>query len=395
MFVFSRSLVFTIIFSFGFYLTYNQVFNGYPSDIMAHIGHAKHLFPLHEFEVSYPMWHMIVYGTSVLFDVSMKQSAVIVNALIIVILAITIFNIIRFTLKDELTELSVNQKECVFLAMTVFLMTASAVYVPFFNKFLYIGQGNSGVWHSVTLFMVKPLAFLSVFSVALYFDSKKLKWAVVAMTSALLSIYAKPSFIIAFLPAIYLSLPIFVMQEKELNIVQVFSRFVEMIKCFRREVFFVLVLSLLSILAIWGQYTILYSDVNTSKVVFDFLGVWSSYTSNVAVSFMLTYLFPLAVFFLVKDKDNKAYTLSLVMTLVSVFLFSVFAEEGPRYAHGNFGWSQQISVQILFAFSLIEFVRHYNILDDCRKYILSMALSMHMVSGIFYVIKISNGLHYG
>lgn len=393
--IFSKTFIFTLIFSFSFYITYNQVFNDFPSDIMAHIWHAKTFAPEHELKITYPLWHLLVYGISEFLNIKISQSAVIVTAFITVSLAITIFIIIKSSLKYKLAYLSENQKEYLYLSMTTILMIASAIYVPFFNQNIYIGQASCSVWHNVTLLIVKPLAFFSLYMLIKYFETKQMKWLLSSSFVILLSIYAKPSFIIVFLPASFIFLIFFIIRQMKLSCLQIFSNIVNIFKQFKREILFLIILSSLSTLILWGQYISVFTGESTSKVTFDIFGVWSLYTSNIFISILLSYLFPITVLFLIDEKTSNLYLFSWILSIISVLFFAFLAEAGPKYAHGNFGWSQQISVHILFTMSLIEYVKNYTRLHDWKKYILSIILSLHVISGIFYLLKLSKGLYYG
>ena len=392
--IFSKSFVFILIFSFGFYLMYNQAFNKFPSDTKTHIYHAAKFAPGKVVEVSYPMWHASVYVVSKSLGVDLKYGAALVTAFVIMALAMSIFTIVKWSLKDELPNLSFNQKEYLFLGMTITLMVMAAVYVPFFNKRQFLGQASCGVWHNVTLLMVKPFALFSLYTLVKYLETKQLKWMLISALIILLSIYAKPSFIIAFLPAVFMFFVLFVMRQMKLNVLQVFTHIIDIFKRFKQEILFLIILAFLSALILWAQYISIYNGENTqNKVIFDFLGVWSFYSPNIFGSLLLTYLFPLAVLLFVNQKKSNTYYLSLITTVVAVLLLSCFAEEG-RYHDGNFGWSQQVAVQMFFVMSLIEFVKNYSYLQNWKIYIISITLSLHIISGVFYLGKILKGLSY-
>lgn len=395
MVILAKSFIFILIFIVGFYLTYNQVFNGFPSDISAHIVHAQQFAPGDIVEVSYPMWHLFVYELHNVFNIPIFQSAVIINALVIMIWAMTIFIIVKLLLKEELSHFSKKNKEYLYLLMTVILMIMTAIYIPFFNKNLYIGQANCGVWHNVTLLMVKPFALVSLFTIVKYFETNQFKWMFSSIFVILLSIYAKPSFIIAFLPALSIFFLLFMMRKMKYNILDFFSNIISVFKRFKQEIIFLIIIAFLSVLILWGQYTSTYTGVGTqNKIIFDFLGVWSLYTPNIFISLLLTYLFPITVLFFINHKKSNTYQLSLVLTIVSVLLFACFAEEGQRYEHGNFGWSQQIAVQMFFIMSLVEYAKNYFKLVKWKRYILSITLLLHIISGTYYLIKILKGLSY-
>jgi hypothetical protein len=50
-----------------------------------------------------------------------------------------------------------------FLFMTFALMVVTAIYVPFFNRSVYLGQGSPSLIHVPTIIVVKPFVFLHYF----------------------------------------------------------------------------------------------------------------------------------------------------------------------------------------------------------------------------------------
>jgi len=389
-----RSFVFVFLFSLGLYIFYGQVFSGFPSDIGAHIRHVNRIMEGDELNVAYPLWHFLVYYCSKLINITVKEGAVLVTAINLVLIGLVIFSITKHYLTKLNLGFTDRQTDILLLAISVVLIISTAVYVPFFNENQYVGQIHSGVWHNVTLLIVKPFALLSFFFTVLYFDNRSLRTGFVAVLVTLLSIYAKPSYIIVFLPTLFIFYVISLVRQANIKTLNTSFGFTDSIKKYKHQLIFLFILSLLSITLLWHQYTNVYSDSNESKIIVDFMGVWSLYTPNAMGSIIVSYLFPLAVLFLVPSKTSNAYLLALLLNIVSVLMFALFAESGPRYEHGNFGWSQQIVIQILFLVSIVELIKKYNVLSSWRLYILSITLSLHVVSGVFYVIKISKGLSY-
>lgn len=296
-----------------------------------------------------------------------------------------------------------------YAAMAVMLIVVTPVYVPFFNRHFYIGQGSPNVWHSPTYAMMKPLAYLGFL---LFFEIfgkvRPLKFEVLFVLILISGIIIKPSFALVFIPSAFL----FLLITDIYNIRNIFH-------------FIALCVPVAGVLLY--QSRIAYGQ--SSKVILDFMGVWSICSPSIPFSILRSLLFPLTVliiFCLRRRPFNDSYPLLLawIMAVVSLLQVMFLAESGPRYSDGNFFWGWNISLDMLFIFSVVELMRfskeiffahgsmpnRHSLRDDVyrlssefrthqRKDVVALsictsAFMFHLVSGCYYILRIYSGQGY-
>jgi hypothetical protein len=133
---------------------------------------------------------------------------------------------------------------------------------------------------------------------------------------------------------------------------------------------------------------------NDNKVIISLFEVWSHYSTNIPFSLLLLLLFPIYVIIITFKKGfSNVDFLVFGNLIISLLYYIIFAESGDRKFDGNFAWGLMIASFIAFAFSLIKLF----ILKKSNKLLFSIGLFfyvLHVLSGIFYFIKIYNGGHY-
>ncbi|MCK5535354.1 MAG: hypothetical protein KAI79_00930 [Bacteroidales bacterium] len=393
MFTFVKYFVWTLLYSVFLFLFYSQAYrpqNKYPSDLPAHINFINHLN-----DIAHPLWHYCVIFISDILHISLQHAAIAFTSLLVLSIFIIINKILEFTLKNELQTITSSTKQYILLILSFALLTASAIYFPFFSTYIYLGQSACGIWHNVTLLMVKPFAFLSMFFSVLYIQTKNTKFFILGLLLTVLSIFSKPNFILMFLPALYIFILYYLYQEKNIPFKEFFK--INTIFNQNKHIFiYLFIITLVSFSILISQFLAIFGGNNPieSKIIVDFLGVWSVYTPNVGVSLFLIILFPLLTLIFIRHTKSDFYVLSLIMFIISVIIYSVFAESGHRYHDGNFSWSMHIAYHIFFLFSTVEFLKGYNHLSTWKKYLLSITFSLHIISGLFYFGRILSGFHY-
>jgi len=378
---FLRILFFVALFFLGFFLFYNQAFNNYPSDLPSHINIAMRMFSGKTIVV-HPGFHAVAFLFSKVLYTSIEYGAIMALSTALVSLAIGISLVLRIFLRDLYSDTSM-------VVMTAILLLVSAIYLPFFNENIYLGQGSPNVWHNPTILAVKPFV-LPCILLTLPFLSQRPSEAGVPMrfwlTSILLAVSTmmKPSFMLTFLPTIV----IYLYLKKSSGRLDNNSK--------------LLLLLLPSILIIELQLFGSIAKRSTAGFVIDFLGVWRLYSPNVFVSFLLATAFPLSImlFRMRQCLNNDYIVLSAINLSVGYLLYMCFAEQGPRFAHGNFGWSRQIGLQIVFVFCAIEFFKWIksnsssSISGKIMISVSSILLSLHVISGTYYLLRILAGNTY-
>jgi len=348
------------------FLVYQQIFtNTYESDTQEHLIFMYSFLGDHHGVVSYPIWHLSSIYISQLFMIPFEYGAIMSSALYVTLWFILVFWHISTNLKDYTTN------QITMISLSIFFI--APLCIPWYNHVIFMGQGSPNIWHNVTLWTVKPFALLSVWFVVdgLYRQDKRLLGYGVVFT--IISIFAKPSFIIMFLP----SLLIYAIATK----------------IYKDRYFIVsfIILSLLSIAILLYQYTHTFNQ-KEGQIIIDFLGVWSLSSPNIPISIALALAFPLSFSLIKSDILNDRYILiSWIMTFISIIYYATFAQSGRFYSHGNFGWSYMIAMSLLYVFSIVKFFEIYNSLDVFRRYVLLILLTIQTLIGIYYFTHILIG----
>nr|QEE16013.1 hypothetical protein DSAG12_01841 [Candidatus Prometheoarchaeum syntrophicum] len=341
-----------IIFCISSYIFYNQVYNDnttlkYDSDLLPHIYYTEIHFK-EGYPISYPLFHYTIYIVSNIFLISLNTSAIIILSLQKVITFLLIYNFFNYFLENK-----ISKKICMLLAIIQFFI--SAIYVTFFNVNIYLGQGSPNLWHNPTSIMSIPFAFLSTFLIIKILKNKGKKqnfYLFFLFISLILSILAKPNFMIAFLPASCCFILYY--HPKKWKLYLKFS----------------LILIPVIILVTMQFFSILHNGttaLNERKIIFDFFGVSSNYSKDPLFSLILLIAFPFSILLFYKQSRKNQYLMfSWITFAFSLIPFYFFAEDGNKYLHVNFGWGRQIVIPVLFTFSIIEFLKIQKI--DCKHH---------------------------
>jgi len=376
-----KAVFFSSIFFMGLFLTYQQVFGAqldqeivryYASDMIPHIEFVKQYFDDTKY-IPHPLWHILVKGFSVICGLSIEYSAAFVSSSILLLWSVLIYYTDKTLLLDTLQTQTALRKEIVILLLTFFIYTVGPLVLPFYSNLIYKGVGSPNIWHNVTLWMVKPLALLSMLFAVWGMQKQKLLYYGYAIVATLLSIYAKPSFIIIFLPAIYL--------------LMIDRRYIS-----KSNLYFIASLTLFSILILFYQYTHTYSNNTDGGIIIDIFGVWSLGTNSILISISLALAFPLLFYILYPESSkNDLLLLSWLQVLFGIILYAVFAEKGSHYSHGNFGWSYRIALSMLYLFSIIEFCKSFYILNLWKRSSLLILLILQVAIGVYYLVHVLEG----
>ncbi len=361
-----------LVFVVAYYFVLMQVSGMIAADITQHIAFLDQYFKGIVY-IPHPIWHTGVYYLSGLLEVDYGASASIFTAFLITLYAVIIYKIAQ-SLDDN------PNNEAKWFLITMIAFTIGPFFIMSLNPHIYMGSGSPSVWHNVTLLTVQPFALLSVFFTIKFFSSNRLMYFVLAVLATVLSIFAKPNFIIVFLP----SLVVYMLLKKYFD---------------RRQLLFVLIAILLSVAALTYQFVNQYESNSSStggSVIFDFLGVWSLYTPNVAVSILMSLGLPflITIFNFQSVKKNGYIQFSWLLILFSTILFTCFAEGGKRYEEGNFSWSWHISLGLIYIFTIIEYFKQYFTMPSVVRYPLLAIMLYQVYVGWYFLIGMFNGVSY-
>jgi hypothetical protein len=94
--------------------------------------------------------------------------------------------------------------------LTSILTFVTAIYIPFFNEDIYVGQGSPNIWHSPTYLILKPFASCAFLFFILFAENARYRnsifYAGLLSSTTAFSALVKPNFVIVFMPAMLIFL---------------------------------------------------------------------------------------------------------------------------------------------------------------------------------------------
>lgn len=240
----------------------------------------------------------------------------------------------------------------------------------------YLGYVATNVYHNPTMVVLKPLALL-LFFLALNalraLSSRRISELLIYTGVTVLCIFAKPSYVVVFLPALVL--------------VMVYRYWV------KQPVNWFLLIGGIMIPAslILGLQTLLF---DTSQIIFAPKAFFIAHSVDKLVpKFALSILFPVSVYLVYVRCALRSLALNLAwLTFGFGTFFVYFLAEANRVRHGNLTWSGQISLLVLFVVSALFFLdQNRELVFGRGKFRLSagfiiilVVLGLHLYSGIFW-----------
>jgi len=372
-------MTYLLIFFVSIYLVAHQLTGlNYPSDTIAHLSFVNSYFD-NRIYIPHPLWHYCVHMTTNL-TLDDKTAAVLVTSLFILFWAYTVHAMLNFFIEG---------KYFIKLLLLLVLLVIGPLFIPYLSTNIYLGTGSPNIWHNVTLLTVKPFALLTVFfTISTLNNPDKLKYYLMTITIFIASMYAKPSFAIMFIPAII----IYVLLQKKYYDKRIFTFIITLVFTF-------LIISITQFLGTYSsENKILAFGRESSHIIIDFFGPWAHYTSSIFISIITAMFFPFIFMILnyhklfnSKSLHTELLVFSWIMFIISILIFSIFAEEGIRYYHLNFGWSYNLALSILYVFSLISYFILYSETPTLKKSILNIILLIQISIGLYYLYNILQG----
>ncbi|MED9904805.1 MAG: hypothetical protein UFG06_11545 [Lachnospiraceae bacterium] len=323
---------------------------------------------------SYPLYHIIV-------KIMVKVTCIPLNYCAALVMAgcnLFTYGILhRYIVRKN----EKNRSSNVFNYLILGMMLAQAIYVPWFNERLYLGQGSINVWHNPTYTIVKPFAILAFGLLEdIYADTEKRKvifskrWWLLLIVMFFANL-AKPSLFQVLVPGLGLFMLFDLITLKGKQIV----KHVEVAAAFIPSAALALYQAGVSF---------------TTGVSLEWLGVWKEYSPNPYISVVLFIAFPLFVLSSRIKEWNNGIKIALCVFLTGFFETALLAEEGFRRNHGNFFWGYYLGGALVWLVSVKEFIRwHRSYFESGRNdKITSIKLTMgwilfllHVFSGIYYI----------
>ena len=145
-------ILFSIYVIYNFELFFLEGNSTIYSDLESHIAFARKLFTS-ENVISYPLFHILLLLLSHIKHVNMAIASAIV---------LTAVNFLTMILTREIlkNELNTHIKTYWIDLLSLSLCCLSAIWIPAFNKNIYLGQWSPNPWHNPTYLMMRPFSII-------------------------------------------------------------------------------------------------------------------------------------------------------------------------------------------------------------------------------------------
>jgi hypothetical protein len=242
----------------------------------------------------------------------------------------------------------------------------------------YLGQIPPNVWHNSTTIFLMPFAFL-LFWISYQQLLKPTPLRIFTLTLlCIVNILAKPSFYFVFC-VVY---PLMLLRSFGLK------------KDFWLNLIPLVMGSFLLIIQYYLIYKLGFSNMDAEKsgIGFGPFMVWSHFSSNIAISFLASIIFPFA-FVCIYWKDflkNLLLQYTVLAFLFAVVIFCVLIESGPRLYDGNFFWQCVVCNYFLFLVVSLQFYEKIRSIGMTTWYniIILICYAIQVESGFAYLAKL-------
>ncbi len=331
-----------------------------------------------------PLWHIMTKIVHKILQCKIEVAAGVVSGLCIVMTYVIAY----FAIRKEVPGLKSSE----IAALDFVLNVVSAIYVPFFNKYPYLGQGSPNIWHNPTSIAVKPFAlFAFVLFSDMVMESRKsdfeknipLGKAIAAAILLILTCLAKPCFVQVFYPAIFTLMVLWLIMYKGKNFKTALQLFL---------------VCLPSLIVMIMQLVIaFYTSGGESEgiAIMPFV-VAGARTPSILISTILLLAFPVVMLVLaaIRKSLNWGDALGWFMVLWGLIWRLFLVEKGERLYHGNFSWGYMLAVFLGFYTAVKNYLKLYfrdQMTGNKRGFgfiLATFVLALHFISGLYYVFYI-------
>ena len=275
------------------------------------------------------------------------------------------------------------------------LLFTGSIYVPGIHESFYKNCWSDFCWHSPTHLAMACFSLIAVCFFLKLFDTYETRFSIPLwicfMASLTLSAITKPSFILTFAPALVILFLIEVFLAPRGRKASRFWRLI-LIGC-------AFIPSGLYILYIKSR---IYTAESENQIA---VGAANSLLDpSQLMQLILCMAFPIVVFlFNLKKFRLMQFKAPLVNAAVGIFEWAYFAEDGPRSAHGNFGWGRKFGLFLLFVCSYVmaienikdkTFLAHAPLLRKAYFVLIGILFAAHLLSQLCYFYLVLTGHGY-
>ena len=339
--------------------------------------------------VPYPIFHYAVVAIQS-SGIDWTRSAFVATALFAGVASVVAWVFVCRLLSD--TALSPRARDAL-----AALVVIAAVWVAPISMFTYprnyLGYVAINVYHNPTTIACRPFAIALFFLVSHHLLGGRMtsasRFAIITLTIA--ATLAKPSYVIALLPAVGLYL---------LGGASLSRRFATT----TLDAVLSLGLPALAVVLVQAQFvygserTPVFEDQLTTGVIWAPFAVLGRWTETPFRDLFLSIAFPVAatIAYFGRSREKRLLTFAWIQNLVGIGYLALFAESGSRLGDGNFAWTAQLTQGVLFLVAIGTLMK-YGVVpvllgeasrnrrrDLGRMFVPAATLGLHFMSGVVF-----------
>lgn len=275
----------------------------------------------------------------------------------------------------------------------VYFFSISAVLVTAFLA-QYGNTVCANVWHNPTYVIMRPASIVIVVCTWMAFENykngepyKKYLWINAIATA--FSMWAKPSFLQAFLPALCICLLIELIKTRGKSFLFSFKLGASFLSCIP-----ILIYQLLW--SYFQPYVLNEGGESGIRIKTDWTA-WEVIDRCASLFYSSIFVFiGILLLWFCKRTNKRILLFSTLWYAISVFFYSFVKETGPRAGHGNFSWSIMIAIFFLMAFIIGElFIKPEKMKSPKILLVLSFSIyAVYLICGICYFLTVFMGMPY-
>lgn len=351
----------------------------YNSDIYSHIEIT--LYPEKYEAGRYSLLHHLLISIPEIFNFPEEVYNRVISAFMPILLGISIY-LSSYFVMDYFKNKYPNSYDWLNVFLSLSLFFVSMVIMDQEEPLLYLGNWTPNPWHNPTYIFSRVFAILLFVYSLRIIEKQQFSFSNLIKISFLgiLTMWAKPSFLLSFIPAIGLLTFIqFTLKKIALrDLVKLFIAFVP------------------SLLVLFFINKSVYTSElqNSNQVVVNAGIVWGEFSKDIFRSFLLGMMFPLYVVIIRLRQLTSIMLIALINWIFAFLIFYFLAESGNRMEHANFAWTYMFGMFFMF-FASIETMFFKRTNSNIIELIVGILLFVaHVWSGIIYFSKIFMGLSY-
>ena len=312
--------------------------------------------------------------------------------LVVVITAIGNYAIIRWYQRYKSLDSESTSRLYAQIASLLMFVTGS-MYLPIIHPRFYKGSWCTYAWHSPTQQLMIMFAMFSLLVFLMIYEKYEKRinpflWMLL-MIFTLMSVWAKPSFMLVFIPTLIAVFIIELLKHKREG--QLWKRFSKL---------FVFGLSMVpSGLLILFLNNSIFGEGSSNKVAVNTGGHAFGY--NIYIAAFCGLLFPTIVMMANYRKLKELpFQIALGMLIMGIAEWMVFFEDGSRGSSGNFAWGRQFGCYYFFVCAIA--ITYYNIkdgefmaADNSRRrwylIIIGLVFAIHVLSQTYHLYLMFRG----